>query len=78
MSSNSEAAEKLIADVLDGEHSLDDGSFAREQVFMLAGIGYALLDVADAIREQTEALHLGGIRDDLGEIAHAAGKARRG
>jgi len=33
---------------------------------------HALLDVADAIREQTAALHLGGIRDDLADIAHAA------
>lgn len=35
---------------------------------------HALLDVAAAIREQTEALHLGGIRDDLGNIGHALGK----
>jgi vacuolar-type H+-ATPase subunit E/Vma4 len=39
-------------------------------------IANALLDVADAIREQTEALHPGGIQDALDNIAHAAGKPR--
>lgn len=53
--SNSEAAEKLIEDTLDGEH------YDNEQLHLLAAIGYALLDVAGAIREQTEVMQREGV-----------------
>lgn len=52
--SNRNEAEKLIEGTLDGEHSDACGhGYDKEAMFLLAAIGYALLDVADAIREQT-------------------------
>jgi len=49
--SNKEAAEKLIGDGIDED--IDRAEESHRQ--LLAAIGYALLDVADAIREQTAA-----------------------
>jgi hypothetical protein len=50
--SNKEAAEQCI------EGGLDEGKHDPQEAIRLglAGIGYALADIADAIREQTEAL----------------------
>jgi hypothetical protein len=61
MSINGEAAAKLIEDTLDGEHSVPGEGFGKEHAHLLAGIGYALLDVADAVREQTAALATGEV-----------------
>lgn len=41
---------------------------------VLTGIGHALLDVADALREQTNASDIGGVRDDLRNIEYALRK----
>lgn len=69
MAANREAAgESLKAVALAGLAERDESVAVTYSA--LSGIIAALLDVADAIREQTEALHLGGIRDDLGAIAH--------
>jgi hypothetical protein len=57
-----------------GNISGDDLTVAETaMVDALLGIGHALLDNTAAVREQTATLaHLGGIRDDLADIASAA------
>jgi hypothetical protein len=71
MSTHREAADEAAKAVsLAGLAEKDDG--VAVTYLAMAGIIGALLDVADAIREQTKALDVGGVRDDLADIAHAA------
>lgn len=55
---------------------IEENSDGEYQIGALVAIGYALLDVADAIREQSAGPGLGGICDALADVAHAARRPR--